>query len=111
MTCPRPLAALFSKGLFALLAALTHTSHAPTPTAAAANVVNEAFDRETQSKSGDSERASERASQLGLTYLFPSILVASFFSPPPLLMLFVLRAAGAGVAVAAGSGFFHIRLI
>ena len=109
MTCPRPLAALFSKGLFALLAALTHTSHAPTPTAAAANVVNEAFDRETQSKSGDSERAS----QLGLTYLFPSILVASFFSPPPLLMLFVLRAAGAGVAVpvAAGSGFFHIRLI
>ena len=56
LTCPRPLAALFSKGLFALLAALTHTSHALTPTAAAASVVNEAFYRETQNKSGDGLR-------------------------------------------------------
>ena len=47
------------------------------------------------------------------SYLFPSNLVASFFSPP--LKLFLLRLAGRGVAVvvaaAAGSGFFHIRLI
>ena len=60
------------------------------------------FDRETPPKI-NIERA---------TYPFPSILVASFLSLPPMLMLFFLRAAVAGGVVAApGSDFFHIRRI